>query len=201
MEQNKGRVPSWTALAVISIVAVVLALCGAGFGALGLAKSIDSSKDIKSLRSELGALKEEVDRLRARVPNKITSKTKLKIVFSSWSGWQEPNVPSKGTESEEKAEYYDLELGKKYVIETVEASRWVDGEWKEETVEKFSFKITEIGEDSISVHTYQAFSDSKKGIDLSSKKQDFVVGFDEALELTTPTMDAGDIYTFSLVEQ
>ena len=201
MEQNKGRVPSRTALAVISIVAVVLALCGAGFGALGLAKSIDSSKDIKSLRSELGALKEEVDRLRARVPNKITSKTKLKIVFSSWSGWQEPNVPSKSAEPEEKAEYYDLELGKKYVIETAEASRWVDGEWKEETVEKFSFKITEIGEDSISVHTYQAFSDSKKGIDLSSKKQDFVVGFDEALKLTTPTMDAGDIYTFSLVEQ
>ena len=103
---------------------------------------------------------------------------KLKVIESSWSGW------SKDYKPEEKTTLHDIILDKKYVINKGSLG--------------LTFVIKKINKDSIVIETTEAFSDSKKGIDLNTKKKEFIVEKNKVLELTTPTMDAGGIYYLSL---
>ena len=103
---------------------------------------------------------------------------KLQIKESSWSGWSEDYKP------EEVANEYDIVLGKEYKIDS----------------DRFIFKIEKINRKSIIIETKDAFSDNEDGIDLNTKKKKFEVFLDKEIKLTTPTMDAGQIYYLKLVK-
>ena len=119
---------------------------------------------------------------------------KLKVVESSWSGW------SKDYKPEEMEKEYDIKLNEKYVIKTRNFSFKKDNEWVEEEREIFSFNIIEMNDTSIKIQTYQQFSDNDNGtINLNSDKKEFIVTLEKSLELTTPTMDAGEIFILSLI--
>ena len=119
---------------------------------------------------------------------------KLKIVGSSWSGWSKDYIPEK-VEKE-----YDIELNKKYVIKTRKFSYKKDNEWVEEEREIFSFNVIEINDSSIRIQTYQPFSDNDDNtVNLQSDKKEFIITNEKELKLTTPTMDAGDIFILSLI--
>ena len=119
---------------------------------------------------------------------------KLKIVESSWSGW------SKDYKPEEVEKEYDIELNKKYVIKTRKFSYKKDNEWVEEEREIFSFNVIEINDSSIKIQTYQPFSDNDDNtVNLQSDKKEFIITNEKELKLTTPTMDAGDIFILSLI--
>ncbi len=119
---------------------------------------------------------------------------KLKIKESSWSGWTKDYVP-KEVEKE-----YDIKLNEKYVIKTRLYNHQEGDKWVDEEREEFSFDITEINDSSIKIQTYQPFSDSEKGINLSSDKKEFIVTTEKPLELVTPTMDEGDVFILSLIK-
>ncbi len=103
---------------------------------------------------------------------------RLQIKESSWSGWSEDYKP------EEVTNEYDVVLGKEYKTNSG----------------KFVFKIKKIEKNCIIIVTQDVFSDNEDGIDLNSKKKEFKVSFDKEIKLTTPTMDAGDIYYLKLVK-
>ena len=109
--------------------------------------------------------------------NKETN-LKLQIKESSWSGW------SKDYKPEEVTNEYDIVLGKEYRIDS----------------DNFIFEIKKINSKSIIIKTKDAFSDTKNGIDLYTKKKEFKVFLDKEIELTTPTMDEGRIYYLKLVK-
>ena len=123
----------------------------------------------------------------------IKEKNEMKLIIkqSSWAG--EPDYIPQETENS-----YDVKIGEKYTIKTREHSFKEGDEWKKKNVEILSFEIINIEENSIRIHTFQPFSDKEKGIDLLSKKQDFAININSPLKLTTPTMDAGDIFILSL---
>ena len=104
-------------------------------------------------------------------------KLNLKVIATSWSGDQNMQAP-------EEEFYYDVKLDEKYVVK--------------EGGLGLTFTITEINENSIVIETTKPFSDSENGINLSSNKKEFTIKKGEQIELTTPTMDAGGIYTFIL---
>lgn len=103
---------------------------------------------------------------------------KLKVIKSSWSGWDEDYFP------EDKTFEYDIELNKEY-----EVSKGSLG---------LTFTIKKINKDNIVIDTTEPFSDSEKGISLRTDKTEFVIEKGKTLKLTTPTMDAGNIYYLSL---
>ena len=120
---------------------------------------------------------------------------KLKISEYSWSGY------SKDYKPEEIEKEYDIKLNKKYVIKTRKFSYKQDNEWVEEEKEIFSFNVVEINDSSIKIETYQPFSDNTDGtINLHSDKKEFIVTNGIPLKLTTPTMDAGEIFTLTLIK-
>ena len=100
----------------------------------------------------------------------------LKIIESSWSGWSESYEP------DEVEKDYDVVLDEDYSINNGD----------------LTFTIEEVNEDNIVIKTTEAFSDTEEGINLNTKKKTFTVYLDEELELTTPTMDAGNIYYLTL---
>lgn len=103
---------------------------------------------------------------------------KLQIKESSWSGWSEDYKPKEVTNK------YDIVLEKEYKINS----------------DRFIFKIKKINSKSIIIETKDAFSDSKHGINLRTNKKEFEVFLDKEIALTTPTMDAGEIYYLKLVK-
>ena len=120
---------------------------------------------------------------------------KLKIVESSWSGW------SKDYKPEEIEKEYDIKLNEKYVVKTSKFSHKQDDEWKEEERKIFSFTVVEINDSSIKIETNQPFSDNADGtINLYSDKKEFVINEGTTIELTTPTMDAGDTFKITLIK-
>lgn len=181
-------------LAIITSVAVVIALAGVGFGIYELIMGIQKDREISDLRLRIEQLasqrSEEVSELRARIEQLENVGAKIKIISSSWSGWSRDYVP------EETESYCSLELNKKCVVKTRQYSH-ADGKQYEEDI--LSFEVVKINNDSVVIHTFQNFSDSEKGIDLRSKKRDFVIKNGESIELTTPTMDYGDIFTLTLL--
>lgn len=116
---------------------------------------------------------------------------KIKVISSNWSG--ERNYIPKEEET-----LYEIQLNKMY---TVKAWEFSDAEGNMRKVEIFSFEITQIGDDYISIHCFQRFSaENEKGINLMGKTQDFTININKPIRLITPTMDYGDIFTLSLVK-
>lgn len=175
-EQKKN-----TSSIVIICIAILFGLLGIGFGVYGLIDSHAKSDQISKLQAEIDQLK-----------SSATNQKKIKIISSSWSGWSEDYEP------EETESYCEIKLHEKCTVKTRMHST-TDSEEREEK-DVLSFEVTSINEDSIDIHTFQPFSDNEEGIDLRSDKQDFTIKFDETLELITPTMDAGDIFTFSITQ-
>ena len=116
---------------------------------------------------------------------------KIKVISSNWSGDSRNYTPK------EEETLYEIQLNKKYTVKVCEFS---DTEGNKQKEEIFSFEITQIGDDYISIHCFQRFSDNEKGINLMSKKQDFTININKPIRLITPTMDSGDIFTLSLVK-
>lgn len=170
---------------IITCIALVFGLLGIGFGIYELIANLKKDEQISKLQ-------EQISQLENASPQTINEKTRIKIISSSWSGWSEDYEPNE-TES-----YCEIELHKKCVVKTLQISD-SKGNIREEEI--FSFTITDINADSISIHTFQALSDSKNGIDLQSAKQDFTIKLNESLKLETLTMDAGDIFTITLSQE
>ena len=103
---------------------------------------------------------------------------KVKISKASWSGW-DGGGSNKGDPVE-----YEVVDGKEYNLDNG----------------NFVFTIKKVKSDYIVIETKEAFSDNEKGIDLNTKKKEFKVTFDKEIELTTPTMDAGNTYRLILIK-
>lgn len=116
---------------------------------------------------------------------------KIKVISSSWSGDSRNYTPK------EEETLYEIQLNKKYTVKVREFSDTEGNKWKEEI---FSFEITQIGDDYISIHCFQPFSHNEKDINLTGKEQDFTININKSIRLITLTMDYGDIFTLSLVK-
>lgn len=103
----------------------------------------------------------------------------MQITESSWSGWTKNYIP------EEKINKYDIKLNKKYSINNGH----------------LEFEVIKIYDDNIVIKTTKSFSDSKEAVNLNSKKTEFTIYSNEETKLTTPTMDAGEIYNLKLVKE
>ena len=103
---------------------------------------------------------------------------KLLLKESSWSGW----VNDGGIDSKIVTNEFDVVLNKEYSAINSD----------------LTFKVIKINKDSIVIKTNQALSDNEEGIDLKSDKTEFKIYLDKETKLETPTMDAGDIYYFTL---
>ena len=119
---------------------------------------------------------------------------KLIIKQSSWSGWSKDYKP---TEIEKE---YEINTNEKYVVKTVTISRLKDGKWVEGEEEILSFNISEVNDNSIKINTYQEFSGNENGINLRTYKKEFIITTEKPLKLITPTLDAGDIFIFTLIK-
>ena len=120
---------------------------------------------------------------------------RLIIKHSSWSGWTKDYKPNEN-------EYeFEIELNKKYVIETTKVSYMNGDELVEEEREVLSFNVIEVNNNSIKINTYQVFSDNEDNtINLFSDKKEFIITTEKPLSLVTPTMDYGEIFIFNLVK-
>lgn len=117
---------------------------------------------------------------------------KIKVISSSWSGDSRNYTPK------EEETLYEIQLNKKYTVLVREFSDTEGNKGKEEI---FSFEITQIGDDHISIHCFQPFSaENEKGINLMGKTQDFTININKPIRLITLTIDYGDIFTLSLVK-
>ncbi len=110
--------------------------------------------------------------------------SKLQVRESGWSGWAEVDKGASENKTENGITKFDIVLGKKYSADS----------------DKFVFKITEANDSSITIETKEPYSDNENSVDLNTKKKNFKVYFDKETELTTPTMDAGDVYYLMLVK-
>lgn len=120
---------------------------------------------------------------------------KLIIKQSSWSGWSKDYKP---TEIEKE---YEINTNEKYVVKTATISYIKDGKMVEEEKEILSFNISEVNDNSIKINTYQVFSDNEDGtINLRTDKNEFIITTEKSLKLTTPTMDYGEIFIFTLIK-
>ena len=103
------------------------------------------------------------------------------VVCSSWSGWSE------GYEPEEETFVYVAEEGACIKPEN------------KKVVDDFEFKIISVTPNAVTIKTNQCMSCSEVGdggINLNSKETMFEIKKGEKIELTTLTMDAGDVYVF-----
>jgi len=105
---------------------------------------------------------------------------KLHIEESSWSGWTrdyKPNV---------KNYEYDIVLNKKYIVKTEKVKKLFFSKDRE----SFSFVIEDIGEDYVIIKVNSSI--------LQYNSVQMEIKLNETIELTTPTMDCGEIYKISL---
>ena len=160
---------SGSGLKISLIIMSILSVCGIGFGVYGLLSNNNKTEQIKELQAK-------IDQLEKQATTDPTGIMVLSITKSSWSGWFEDYEP------EEQTLEYLIKPNETYTVGY-----------------SLSFEITEIGENSITIHTAEPFSDSETGINLSTKKRDFTIKMGESIELTTPSMDAGDIYILKLL--
>ncbi|MBE5933030.1 MAG: hypothetical protein E7263_06400 [Lachnospiraceae bacterium] len=109
------------------------------------------------------------------------SNNELVVVCSSWSGWSEDYEP----------------VEKTFVYPAIEGEV-ICPDYKE-TVDDFEFEILSVNPNSVTIKTNQCMSCSEvgeSGINLNSKETVFEIKKGEKIELTTLSMDAGDIYVF-----
>ena len=164
---------SGSGLKIGLIIMSILTVCGIGFGIYELLNNNNKTEQIKELQVK-------IDQLEKQATTDPTGIMVLSITKSSWSGWFEDYEP------EEQTLEYLIKPNETYDIGSAIGYQ-------------FSFKITEINENSITIHTTKPFSDSEKGVNLSTDKQDFIIEMGKSIELTTPTMDAGGIYILKLL--
>ena len=169
-------------LKIIAIATSIIAVLGAGFGIYEYINSRNNEQKIQDLQSQ-------INQLTTGSSSDKNYHYSIEIVSSSWSGWSSEYEPDK------KVSYCKIALGEKCTVETKQLSDFEGNKWDEEIL---SFEVTSIDDDSVSIHTFQVFSDQEDGIDLRSNKQDFVIKHGESIELTTPTMDMGYVFTLSL---
>jgi len=132
------------------------------------------------------------------IENKI-----LKVTKTYWSGWVDPK-DSSYTPPKRKTFRYAISLGKEIELNRREGHGYNHEGQRYEVVDIFSIKLIEIGSDSVTIETSQPMSTTNKetgGISLMTNDKIFTITGTEELELVTPTMDAGDIYIFQLVDK
>jgi hypothetical protein len=182
MEQNEtpAQKPKASKGAIIiGIIALLLALGGVGLGIYGMIDGNAKSNKISDLQKQVDDLEATISELKTAIAKTTSTGSRIKIISSSWSGWSADYKP------EEKESFCKLNLGG--------ACSTDDGE--------LSFTITNIDDNSVTIHTSEAFSDKEDGINLLSDKQDFTIKKGESLKLETPTMDAGFTYKLSIVAE
>lgn len=109
--------------------------------------------------------------------NNETSNLHLTIKYRGWASTDRMQAP-------EEEESFDVKLNEKYVVNEGHLG--------------LTFTITKVNEDSIIIKTTEPFSDSETGINLRTDKTEFTIEKGNSITLTTPTMDAGEIYTLIL---
>lgn len=120
---------------------------------------------------------------------------KLRIKESSWSGWTKDYKP------EEIEKEYELKDNEKYIIKQTKLIHYEGNERIEKEEELFSFDITEITDNSITIKTYQPFSDyDDNTINLRSDKKEFMITTEKPIKLVTPTTDFGYIFILTLLK-
>ena len=113
---------------------------------------------------------------------------KLYVEKSTWSGWDSEEIPA-------SANYeFEVDYGTEYVVDEIEADA------KDET-KKFSFTIVEVRENHVEIKTNVKMIDtSKTDSETSEGDYYFEIKKGETLTITTPTLDEGDTYKFTLKE-
>ena len=127
----------------------------------------------------------------------------LIVEKSSWSGWSKDYKPTVETEQFDNLKnilYWENILKTSITYEMGK----IEYNGKPTSISKakitfFSFTIMELGEDYIIIKTNNPMSEGNSGaINLRSDKTIFRIEINKKLKLTTPTLDAGEIYTFEL---
>lgn len=111
----------------------------------------------------------------------MQNKNEIVVVCSSWNGWSEDYEP------EEKS----------FVYPAIEGEN-ICPDYKG-MVDDFEFEIMRVNYDAVVIKTNQCMSCrevGESGINLNSKETVFEIKKSEKIELTTLTMDAGDVYIF-----
>lgn len=104
----------------------------------------------------------------------------LHVVTSSWSGWSSDYKP------EEVDYYFEVQKGCGYGFPEVIGH-------------EVAFTIVGVGESGITIRFNEELSVLKDGkINLSGFTNTYDVAFGETVEVVTPSMDEGAIYTFTL---
>lgn len=114
---------------------------------------------------------------------------KLYVEKSTWSGWDSEEIPASANFE------FEVDYGKEYIVDEVEADA---SEAKDNT---FSFTIVEVRVNHIDIKTNIKMIDtSKNDAETSDGDYYFEVKKGEVLTITTPTLDEGDTYKFTLKE-
>ncbi len=113
---------------------------------------------------------------------------KLYVEKSTWSGWDSEEIPA-------SANYeYEVDYGKEYIVDEIEADAG-------ENSINFSFTIVEVRENHIEIKTNVKMIDtSKEDSEISEGEYYFEIKKGKLLTITTPTLDEGDTYKFTLKE-
>ena len=127
---------------------------------------------------------------------------KLIVEKSSWSGRSrdyKPNIETEQFDDLKKILHWEtiLETSITHQRGEIEYNGKTTSISKAEIV-FFSFVIMELGEDYIIIKTNCPMSEGDNGINLYSNETTFRIEKGKKVKLTTPTMDAGDIYIFEL---
>ena len=114
---------------------------------------------------------------------------KLYVEKSTWSGWDSEEIPASANFE------FEVDYGKEYIVDEVEADAH---EAKDNT---FSFTIVEVRMNHIDIKTNIKMIDTSKN-DAETSDGDFYfeIKLNETITLTTPTLDEGDTYKFTLKE-
>ncbi len=64
----------------------------------------------------------------------------------------------------------------------------------------YEFTIKKITKNAVYITSNKPISGEEDGVDLNTKQKDYVIKIGKKLELTEPSMDAGSIYVFEIVE-
>lgn len=114
---------------------------------------------------------------------------KICVEKSTWSGWDSEEIPA-------SANYeFEVDYGTEYIVDEIEADA------SEHKDNRFSFTIVEVRENHIEIKTNIKMIDtSKEDEETSDGDYYFEIKKNETVTLTTPTLDEGDTYKFTLKE-
>lgn len=114
---------------------------------------------------------------------------KLYVEKSTWSGWDSEEFPA-------SANYeFEVDYASEYVVDEMEA------DVEENEVVHFSFTITKVRESYIEIKTsMKMINNADDNMEDSEGDIYFRIDLNKTIELTTPTLDEGDTYKFTLKE-